>query len=110
MLSTNEKDYLYEIISALIGEDHSVRAYKGGFNENTISVVEDMVAANKQCNANIKELVKSLIGASGALSKGWLKKALKLSKKKISKTTFKGYGCLVSVKSRWKTSIVSSTI
>ncbi len=110
MLSTSEKNYLYEVISALIGEDHSIKAYRGSFNESTVSVVEDMVAANSQCNANMKELVTELLGAGARLSKGWLKKALKSSKKRISKSTFRGYGCLASVKSRWKTAIVNTAI
>ena len=110
MLSTSEKNYLYDVIAALIGDDHSVKAYRGNFNENTISVVEDMIAANAQCNANMKELVSELVGAGAKFSKGWLKVVLKRSKKKISKSTFRGYGCLVSVKSRWKTAIVNTAI
>lgn len=110
MLTSSEKDYLYQIIAGLIGEDTSIKAYRSQFNENTISVVEEMVAANSQCNASMKDLVTDLLGAGATLSKGWLKKALKTSKKKISKSTFRGYGCLVSVKSRWKTAIVSSAI
>ncbi len=46
MLTSEEKDYLYEIISSVIGEDHSIKAYKPSFNESTISVVEEMVEAN----------------------------------------------------------------
>ena len=33
MLKTNEKDRLYEVIIAMIGEDSSIKAYKSGFNE-----------------------------------------------------------------------------
>lgn len=110
MLSSSEKDYLYQIIAGLIDEDSSIKAYRSQFNENTIDVVEKMVAANNQCNANMKDFVTQLLGAGSTLSKGWLKKVLKTTKKKISKSTFKGYGCLVSVKSRWKTAIVSSAI
>lgn len=110
MLTSAEKDYLYEVISAVIGEDNSIKVYKASFNESTISVVEEMVEANFQCNANMKELIKGLLGGSARLSKGWLKKLLKGTKKKLSKTQLKGYGCLASVKSRWKTAIISSTI
>lgn len=110
MLTSAEKDYLYDIISAVIGEDHSIKAYKTGFSESTISVVEEMVEANFQCNASMKELIKGLMGGSARLSKGWLKKLLKGAKKKLSKSELKGYGCLASVKARWKTAIISSAI
>jgi hypothetical protein len=110
MLTSGEKDYLYEIISSVIGEDHSIKGYRSSFNESTISVVEEMVEANFQCNANMKELIKGLLGGSSRLSKGWLKKLLKGTKKKLSKTQLKGYGCLASVKSRWKTAIIGTTI
>ncbi len=110
MLSHNEKEYLYEIIAAIIGENHSIKIYKNGFNENTVSVIEEMIETNSKCNSNMRDLVKDLLGASAIISRGWLKKFLKASKKKISKTELRGYGCLVSIKSRWITAIISSTI
>lgn len=110
MLTSAEKDYLYEVISAIIGEGSSIKAYKTSFNESTISVVEEMVEANFQCNANMKELIKGILGGSAHLTKGWLKTLIKGTKKKLSKSQLKGYGCLASVKSRWKTAIISSTI
>lgn len=110
MLTHNEKERLYEIIAAVIGDDPAIKSYRNGFNENTVSVVEDMIVANRNCNANMRELLKDLLGASAMFSKGWLKKFLKMSKKKISKTELRGYGCLVSVKSRWKTAIINSAI
>lgn len=110
MLTSAEKDYLYDFISAVIGEDHSIKAYKTSFNESTILVVEEMVEANFLCNANMKELITGLLGGSAHLSKGWLKKLIKGTKKKVSKSQLKGYGCLASVKSRWKTAIISSAI
>tara|TARA_R110000868_G_scaffold3653_2_gene22876 strand:+ start:352 stop:483 length:132 start_codon:yes stop_codon:yes gene_type:complete len=42
MLTSAEKDYLYNIISAVIGENHSIKAYNTSFNESTITVVEEM--------------------------------------------------------------------
>lgn len=110
MLNSAEKDYLYDIISAVLGEDRSIKAYKTSFNETTISVVEKMVETNFQCNANLKELIKGLLGGTAQISKGWLKKLLKTTKKKVSKSELKGYGCLVSVKSRWKSAIINSAI
>ena len=110
MLSHNEKEQLYEIIAAVIGEDQSIKAYKHGFNDNTVLVVEDMIEANRLCNKNMQELVKDLLGASTVLTRGWLKKFLKASKRKVSKTELRGYGCLASVKSRWKTAIIASAL
>jgi hypothetical protein len=110
MLSNAEKDKLYEIISAILGEDYSIKAYKSGFNESTIGVVEKMVEANFQCNANMRELITELLGGVSILTKGWLRKLLKAGEKVISKSELNGYGCLASTKARWKTAIISSVI
>lgn len=110
MLNPEEKQYLYDIISAVIGEDHSIKVYQPGFNERTIEIVEDMVEQNFQCNANMKELIKGLLGGAGRLSKGWLKKLIKGAKKRVSKSELKGYSCLASVKSKWKSAIIISAI
>ena len=110
MLKTNEKDRLYDLITAMIGEDSSIKAYKSGFNEKTVAVVEDMIDAGMKCNANMKKLISDLLGASGTLTKGWLKKALGMAKQNLDISELKGYGCLVSVKARWKTEIIYSTI
>lgn len=110
MLKTNEKDRLYDLITAMIGEDSSIKAYKSSFNEDTIAVVEDMIDASVKCNANMKKLISDILGASGALTKGWLKKALGMAKQNLDISQLKGYGCLVSVKARWKTAIIYTTI
>ena len=110
MLKSNEKDRLYEVIIAMIGEDSSIKAYKSGFNDKTVAVVEDMIEAGVKCNANMKKLISDLLGASGALTKGWLKKVLGTAKQNLDISELKGYGCLVSVKARWKTAIIYSTI
>ncbi|MFL1403856.1 hypothetical protein ACJO2E_00700 [Marinobacter sp. M1N3S26] len=110
MLTADEKDYLLEIIFATIGEDQAIRNYKSGFNDTTVDVVEQMIEANTTCNENMRELAKDLIGAGGRLAQGWLKKVIKATKKRVSATELRGYGCLVSTKARWKTQIISSTI
>ena len=110
MLKSHEKDRLHDIIVAMIGEDSSIKAYKSGFNENTVAVVEEMINANVKCNANMKQLISDLLGASGTFAKGWLQKALAAAKQNLSISELKGYGCLVAVKSRWKTAIINSTI
>tara|TARA_R110002126_G_scaffold43475_7_gene124530 strand:- start:525 stop:857 length:333 start_codon:yes stop_codon:yes gene_type:complete len=110
MLKTNEKARLYELITAMIGEDASIKAYKSGFNQSTVIVVEEMIDASLTCNANMKKLISDLLGVSGTLARGWLSKALATANRNVSITELKGYGCLVSVKSRWKTAIINSTI
>jgi hypothetical protein len=110
MLSSSQKDYLYQIIVAAIGEDISIKSYKSKFNEETVSVVEKMIAGNRQCNTAMKELFKDLVGASSMMTRGWLKKVLKASKKVISKTEMKGYGCMVVSKSKWKSAIIITAI
>jgi len=110
MLSCNQKDYLYQIIAASIGEDPSIKSYKARFNDETVSVVEKMIAGNNKCNTAMKELFKELVGASAMMSKGWLKKILKSSEKVISKSEIKGYGCMVVSKSKWKSAIITTTI
>lgn len=93
MLSDSEKEFLYEIIAAMIGNDESIKAQTKYFNEETISVVESMVAASDECNANMKKFITELVGATIPFSRGWLKIAIKATKKKISKSNFNGYGC-----------------
>jgi hypothetical protein len=110
MLTNSQQDYLYQIIAAAIGEDISIKRAKKYFNDETVVVVETMIAGNKQCNAAMKELFKGLVSGATGLSRGWLKKALKGSKIVISKTDMKGYGCMVVTKSRWKTPILNTTI
>jgi hypothetical protein len=110
MLTQSEKDYLYQIIAGLIGEDPSIKSLKNQFNERTITAVEQMVAANKHCNASMKEFIADLVGSGATLSKGWVKMALKGKKKKITKSTFRGYGCIVATKARWRTEILTSAI
>lgn len=110
MLTINEKEYLYEIIASIIGDDITIKSYSHSFNEMTVDVVEKMISAEAKCNKTIKRLLTDLATAGGFVAKGWLKKALKMQKKLTKKSEFKGYGCLVSVKSRWKSQIISSAI
>ena len=111
MLSETEKEALYQTVVTVFGEDHSLRQYKNGFNERTVQIVEQMIDENRKCNQGMKELVEGLLGgATQTLTKGWLKKILKFSKKKLEKTELKGQGCLVSVKYNYKKAIIASTI
>ncbi|KPQ30626.1 MAG: hypothetical protein HLUCCX14_00730 [Marinobacter excellens HL-55] len=110
MLTTSEKDALYILIAATLGDDLSIRSRKSQFNNRTFDVVEDMIIANMDCNANLRELIVDLLGGSSMLTRGWLKQILKTSKNKIKEMDLHGYGCLVSTKSRWKSAIVTSVI
>lgn len=110
MLTASEKDYLYDVISSVLGEDQTIKQYRHGFNESTVSVVEKMIDANSRCNDNMKQLLVDLMLAGSIATKGWLRKALKEGRKKIDKEELRGYACLVSVKSRWKTAIISTAI
>lgn len=110
MLSNQEKEYLYQIIASIVGEDQSIKSYTLYFNDETVVVVEKMAEENFKCNANMKELIKGLLGGAAHLSRGWLKKLLKNTKKQLSKSELKGYGCLVQSKATWKTAIVATTI
>ena len=43
-MTPKEKDTLYIIISSAIGEDPTVKLYVRHFNEQTVEVVEEMIA------------------------------------------------------------------
>lgn len=110
MLEMDEKEYLYEIIAAVIGEDAVIKQYKNSFNEKTVEVVETMIDVSLSCNEGMKQLLANLVLGSGFYTKGWLKKAIKQGRKYFKGKELKGYGCLVSVKARWKMEIIGSTI
>ena len=110
MLSSEEKEYLYQIIAAIVGEDASIKSYTLYFNDQTVVAVEQMAEENFKCNANMKELIKGLLGGAANLSRGWLHRLLKNTKKKLSKSELNGYGCLVQSKATWKSTIIATTI
>lgn len=110
MLSADEQDKLYMLITSIIGEDQTIKNHKPIFNEATIEVVEDMVEANIQCNTNMRQLITELVGGASNMTKGWLKKLLKTTKKSLSRIQLHGYGCLAATKARWKSAILVSTI
>lgn len=103
MLTTSQKDKLYRLIAHTIGHDANLKSVKSGFNERTVAVVEEMIAANAGCNANLKELMQSL-ATGGQLTKGWLKKFLG-SANTLLPNKPNGYACLVISKAKWKQAI-----
>lgn len=110
MMTPKEKDTLYIIISSAIGEDPTVKLYVRHFNEQTVEVVEEMIASNRACNANMRKLVSDLAGGSSTLAKGWLRRLLKTSHKTIQRSDLNGYACSIATRSRWRTEIINSTI
>lgn len=109
MLTEEEKQTLYKVIAAAIGEDAYRKTYVPRFNDATVSVVEEMLSANAICNKHMRELVADLAGASAHFTKGWLKRVLRGGRDIVQTSNARGYGCAMSVKSRWKTPIVMST-
>lgn len=110
MSTTLEKENLYNLIAAIIGDDATLKVYRHGFNENTVEIVENMLSADSKCNKNMKKLVMNISKSGSIATKGWLKKLLKVNSKALKKINLKGYGCQVSVKSRWKTAVTNSAI
>lgn len=109
-LTEQEKDQLYSIISAFIGEDIAILAARSRFTEQTVAVVEDMVTTNMNCNESMKSLVSEILSGGRVLATGWLKRALGAASKAVKNSTLNGYGCLVTTKSRWKTEILVSAM
>lgn len=64
MLTTAEKNDLYAIIVASLGEDAAIRANTGGFNELTVEVVEQALTEQAKCNQSMKQLVIGLLNGS----------------------------------------------
>lgn len=109
-LTIKERNGLYTIIVSVIGEDVSIKQRKAYFNEQTIRVVQDMVQANKGCNEAMKELVTSLITAGRLPARKWLRRALgRINDLIKASDDFKGFGCKVSVKIKWKNPIIMTT-
>lgn len=112
MLTRMEQDDLYTVIASVFGEDASIKAVKYQFNEQTVEVVEEAIAAKANCDGAMKSLLVGLLGASTMLTKGWLRKVVSKFAKGIRSDNVKlnGYGCLVGSKAKWKTPIITSTI
>ena len=63
-LSHEEKDDLLAIIEIIYGYDSQIRNYKSSFNDATVLVVEEALAALTQCNEDMKALVVDLVGGA----------------------------------------------
>src|SRR5690554_59630 len=110
MLTMPEKENLYDLIVAIIGEDATIKIYKHSFTENTVDIVEDMLSADSKCNANMKKRRLDLAKGSSLVAKGWLSKLLQLEKKDYKKIDPLGYACQISLKTAVKTAIINSAM
>jgi len=111
MLTTTEQDDLYVVIASFLGEDSSIKQYKNIFSELTIKVVEDMFSAEANCNRVMKELIVGLISGGRFMSKKrWLKVSLSLISRELKAKKIHTAACRNTIKARWKSPIISSTI
>lgn len=109
-LSEQEKEQLYSLILAFIGEDAAISQAKLRFTEHTVEVVEEMISSNLNCNDAMKSLAGNLISGGRVMATGWLRRSLGHASKSVKSSTLRGYGCLVTTKSRWKTDILLSAL
>ena len=95
------------IIEIIYGYDSQIKNYKSSFNNATVLVVEEALAALTQCNEDMKALVVDLVGGARTLAKGWLKKVLKETKRQLSreKVKFNGLACRSVSAANWKSAI-----
>jgi len=111
MLTSSEQDDLYVVIATFLGDDPSIKQYKNSFSELTIKVVEDMISADGNCNQVMKELIVGLIsGGRLMLKHRWLKISLSLISRELKSTQIHTVACRNTIKSRWKSPIISSAI
>lgn len=109
-LSEQEQEQLHLLIVAFIGEDAAISQARPRFTEQTVAVVEDMIASNLTCNEAMESLGADLVSGGRVLATGWLRRSLGQAARAIKKSTLKGYGCLVTTKARWKTDILVSAM
>lgn len=111
MLTPQEKNDLYAVIVETFGEESSIKACKGEFNEQTIEIVERAINESVNCNRSMKELVIGLGQSSTFIMSGWLRKSMQkfLREMKGEKIRLKGYGCWAGTMSRWRSAIIAST-
>ncbi len=110
-LTSEEKDNLLKIIEIIYGYDSQFESYKNDFNESTVLVVEKAITALIQCNDNMKTLVSGILGGSGFIAKGWLKKVIRALSKELKKNKikFNGLACRSVAAGNWRSAIIIST-
>ncbi len=105
-LTNEEKESLARIIQAMYGQI-SFLSQKQRFNEKTVDAVEKALKSTANCNANMKDLITSLIGGSSLLATGWLKRALRSVERKIDsdRIKFDSFLCRVTGARNWRSEI-----
>ena len=110
-LTNEEKESLAKILQAMYGHSVDLVSLKPRFNERTVEAVEKALKAAAGCNANMKDLVASLIGGSSLVASGWLRRMLRKVERKIESDRIKvdGFACRVVGLSKWKSEIALTT-
>lgn len=109
-MTPEEKQQLFEIITLVIGHDPSISALKTDFNEDTIQVVELMLADLANCNSAFKDILLGLMSGGRVATKGWLRKAIGTTAQAMKRVNLQFYTCSVSIKLKYSTPIKTSTI
>lgn len=109
-LTKEEQEALAKILEAMFGSSVEITSSKSKFNERTVVAVENALEAVAKCNANMKDLVTSLIGGSSFIASGWLKRMLKTVERRIEsdRIKFDGFACRAVGLSRWRTEVLST--
>ena len=107
ILSDQEKDALYRVIAITIGDVPRIKAVKHRFDSVTVDVVEEMVHAAMECNAQVRTIFVEIAATGGVLTKGWLKRTLKTSSYILEKTQLRGFACQSNIRSAWGNLILS---
>ncbi len=105
-LTHDEKEKIADIIRILYS-DSTINRNKNNINLETVYALENALKAIGNCNNVMKILIEQLIGGSGLLARGWLRKILSKAHSEISKDKIKlnGFGCKFSGTRNHKSSI-----
>jgi hypothetical protein len=110
MLTPQEKEKLYTIIVMALGEDPSIERRKNMFNEVTVDKVKIMIKELKECNDAMKSLTIHLQRLGYLATRRWIRVAFTFLKQYTKKQEFKGAACKNFTKSKWRSTIYTSTI
>ena len=110
MLGETEKKNLYIVIKTYLGEDAVIKSRMDKFSNQTLEVVEVMIARHGKCNMLIQELITRLIGASKIpVSNGWLKRILGALSKELKTGKFNTRACRNVLHSSFRSPILETT-
>lgn len=106
-LTHDEKEKIADIIRILFS-DSNINRRKNNINRQTIYALENALKAIEKCNHDMKILIAQLIGGSGLLANGWLRKALTNIHREITNEKIKlnGLACRFAGAYNHKSSIL----